>query len=174
MPYSMAVSSWDTVSKKAHPTGQITSYAITGKMDTWQMYLHGPLIRTKERKNASTIPPVYVFATFTNQIYLFENFTTPLTSGQPAQPLQATQKVVGRAEAPSTGHLLYRQTSNGNKEEMGLLVAEGQPFFLSNIDTWPPHEVNLGGVQFLPMQAPNHGPANCTKIFPKDWHERMG
>jgi len=174
MPYSMAVSSWDSVSKKAHPTGKITSYAITGKVDTWQMYLHGPLIRTKKRQDAFAIPPVYVFATFTNQIYLFENFTVPVASGQPAQPLQATQKVVGRAEAPSTGHILYRQTSNGNNEEMGLLVAEGQPFLLSNIDTIPPHEVNLGGVEFLPMRAPDNGPANCTKIFPKDWHKRRG
>merc|ERR1719367_104723 len=74
MPYYMAVSSWDNVTKTAHPTGQITSYAITGKKDTWQMYLHGPLIRNKKRRTAFAIPPVYVFATFTNQIYLFENF----------------------------------------------------------------------------------------------------
>jgi len=174
MPYSMAVSSWDNVSKKTHATGQITSYAITGKADTWQMYLHGPLIRRKKRGNALAMPSVYVFATFTNQIYLFENFTMPVTSGQPAQPLQATQKVVGRAEAPSTGHMLHQQTSDGSNEEMGLLVAEGQPFYLSNIDTIPPHEVNLGGVQFLPVSAPGHGPANCTKIFPTDWHRRKG
>jgi len=35
MPYSMSVSSWDNVTKKARLTGQITSYAITGKADTW-------------------------------------------------------------------------------------------------------------------------------------------
>merc|ERR1719277_942732 len=110
------------------------------------MYLHGPHIHERERTSEDTMPPVYVFATFTNQVYRFENFSAPAVVQGKQQPLDVTQKVVGHALAPSTGYVIE---DTEDKRVKGILIAEGQPFWMSNIDSFPPHEVYKGGVEYL-------------------------
>jgi len=159
-PYKLDVSSWGHSQYVQNPFGHINSYTIKGQQNTWQMYLHGPHIRASERSAPRSMPSVYVFATFTNKIFKFENFTAPVNDGRP-RALQATQKLVGHALAPSTGFVM-EDMYRGIK---GLLVAEGQPFWFSNFffGSGFPKEIYKGGVQFLPT-----GPVekNCTQIFP--------
>eukprot|EP00929_Paragymnodinium_shiwhaense_P002130 TRINITY_DN10232_c0_g1_i1.p1 TRINITY_DN10232_c0_g1~~TRINITY_DN10232_c0_g1_i1.p1 ORF type:complete len:414 (+),score=71.66 TRINITY_DN10232_c0_g1_i1:373-1614(+) len=128
-------------------------------MQNWQMYLHGPHIRARDRAEGDlTVPPLYVFGTFVDKIYRFENFSLPNTEvGKPPQPITAIQKVVGHVLAPSTG---FAVEDTETKKLKGLLVAEGQPFFVDM--HMPPKEAYLGGVQYLPM---GHK-ANCSQLFP--------
>lgn len=141
------------------------------------MYLHGPHIHERERKDSEDLPPMYVFATFMNKIYRFENFTRPRRAADGSYlPLQAVQKVVGHALAPSTGYILEEQSDeNGNELPRGMLVAEGQPFWLSNADTMPPKEIYKGGVQWLPTAVPASSSSQtpCTEIFPTNPVHRM-
>jgi len=56
-----------------------------------------------------------------------------------------------------------------------MLVAEGQPFWVSNLD--PPKEVYKGGVQWLPRDLPPAADKppyeNCTQIFPTQAVHKM-
>jgi len=178
LPYFMNVSTWDGKANKSSQIGRITSYAISGKIDSWQMYLHGPHLHKRERSDPEGLPPLYVFATFTNKIYRFENFTRPRpVSDGPPTPIRAVQKVVGHALAPSTGFILGDDEDESVKLPRGMLVAEGQPFWLSNMDTLPPKEVYKGGVQWLPARLPSDSQTapytNCTEIFPTQAVHRM-
>jgi len=167
----MNVSQWDNLTKTSRKHAQIMSYAITGQKETWEMYLHGPHIQLSERTFQDAMPPVYIFATFTNQVYRFENFSAPSVVGGVQQPLQATQKVVGHALAPSTGYVIEHPDS---KKVTGMLIAEGQPFLMSNIDTMPPHELYLGGVEYLQNDG-GSAKGNCTQIFPtRGLHAMLG
>eukprot|EP00413_Alexandrium_margalefii_P012593 CAMPEP_0204528484 /NCGR_PEP_ID=MMETSP0661-20131031/9556_1 /ASSEMBLY_ACC=CAM_ASM_000606 /TAXON_ID=109239 /ORGANISM="Alexandrium margalefi, Strain AMGDE01CS-322" /LENGTH=502 /DNA_ID=CAMNT_0051534465 /DNA_START=58 /DNA_END=1566 /DNA_ORIENTATION=- len=176
LPYSMDFHDFDNTSGTSSHVGQITSYAIKGRKDTWEMYLHGPHIHERERANEEDLPPMYVFATFMNKIYRFENFTRPrLAADGTPEPLRAVQKVVGHVLAPSTGYVLE---SDEDMRPRGLLVAEGQPFWFSNVDTMPPKEIYKGGVEYLPRhpyRAPDApAPAeNCTQLFPVSPVQKM-
>lgn len=129
------------------------------------MYLHGPHIHERERTDPEAMPPVYVFATFTNQVYRFEGFSKPAVSEGTPMPLNATQKVVGHALAPSTGYVIEDSVT---KRIKGLLIAEGQPFWLSNINSLPPHEIYKGGVQYLEANE-----SKCEQIFPSTPFHRL-
>merc|ERR1719356_209755 len=119
------------------------------------MYLHGPLLRVRERQSPKSIPPLYTHATWTNKIYRFDFLSEP----QPGKDLSARRKLVGWADAPSTSFPI--ESPDGTLK--GLLVAEGQPFFLSIFGGLkPPFEMGTGGVSFLP----NEVDAKCDKIFP--------
>lgn len=156
-PYIMNMSKWDVTNKKAVPMGHMNSWIILGKNETWEMYLHGPHIhKSKGAKNPEALPDTYVFATFTNQIYKFEDFASP----EPGKPLNATQKMVGHALAPSTGFLVEKPSDHSTK---GLMIAEGQPFWVSNVNKWPT-EVYKGGVEFIHAGHEK----NCTSMFPTD------
>lgn len=170
-PYQMNVSTWDNVTKTHKKTGEMTSYYILGKRDTWQMYLHGPHIHYKERTDPAdtSMPPVYVYATFTDQVYRFENFSE-LASGS-AAPMKATQKIVGHALAPSTGYIIESQDNN---RVQGLLIAEGEPFYAANLSSMHQDEVYAGGVEYL-QSGVQHGVGSvCPQIFPTDSHKSMG
>lgn len=152
--------SWNAETQTEEQIGTVPSYALAGVRNTWEMYLHGPLFRERERDTPTGIPPVYVFATWMNRIYRFENFSQPV----PGQPLRAQQKIVGSALAPSTAWPV--EDADGMLQ--GLLVAEGQPWWLSNV--WPlPHEIYKGGVDFMPVGERQH----CTQIFPESGMHRL-
>mmetsp|Transcript_17694 Transcript_17694/g.38960 ORF Transcript_17694/g.38960 Transcript_17694/m.38960 type:complete len:485 (-) Transcript_17694:355-1809(-) len=154
-PYTLAVSTWDRSSNSSVPLGEMTSYAIAGALDTWQMYLHGPLIRPEERAaNDILIPPMYVHGTWVNKIYKFENFTRGENGA-----MKATQKVVGHALAPSTG---WAVTDPATQKVKGMLVAEGQPFWFANEAGAPPLSLYKGGVTFLGPKEED----KCSQIFP--------
>lgn len=160
-PYVLNLTYWDATHAKPVPIGHMNSWFILGKNDTWQMYLHGPKIHANAQKS-DTLPDTYVFATWTNQIYKFENFSLP----QAGQPLKATQKMVGYADAPSTGFLIEREI---DKSLAGVMVAEGQPFYVSVLNRSA--EVSLGGVEFFSSNREK----NCTSLFPLDsFHKKMG
>ncbi|CAE8625955.1 unnamed protein product [Polarella glacialis] len=136
------------------------AYAIVGQQETWQMYLHGPMMRESERTSPGQIPPVYVSGTWVNKIYRFDNFSMP----GPGEPLYATQKMVGHALAPSTTWPVEDESG----KLKGLLVAEGQPWWVNNV---PPAEIYKGGVEFLPADKD----AKCSQIFPQGGlHEFFG
>lgn len=154
----MNVSRWDANASTSNLSGHITSYAISGNQSTWQNQLHGPHFYVGERSSPEEIPPVYVFATFTNAVYKFENFSLPTGKGAEATPIQATQKLVAHALAPSTGFIVEGDEDDG-KDFKGLLIAEGQPFLFSNMI---PEEIYKGGVEFI-----NEGHTkNCSTVFP--------
>lgn len=164
-PYALNVSTWNATSKVAQPAGEITSYAILGGKDTWQMYLHGPNIQAVERASVDDIPPIYVYATFTNQVYRFENFDRFPSVGQKPTPLKATQKMVGHAYAPSTGWVV-RDAQN---KIGGIMVAEGQPFGFDM--HMPSRELSLGGVEYVR----NGHTKNCSTVFPLEGvHKHTG
>merc|ERR1740129_1063777 len=141
--YQMNLSRFDDSAKKNNLVGTVPSYAITGKNDTWQMYLHGPLMRPNERASTTSIPPLFTHATWTNKIYRFEFMADP----KPGENLLAKQKLVGWADAPSTSYPI--EGANGSLE--GLMVAEGQPFWLSVYGGFKvPMEIGKGGVNVLP------------------------
>lgn len=155
----LQVKAWDRKANREHRIGSTSAFAIVGKKDTWQMYLHGPLFRVRERASPLAVPPVYVFATWMNKIYRFENFSTPVKG----QPMTAVQKVVGHALAPSTAWPV--EDAEGRLE--GLLVAEGQPWWFSNLPM--PREIYKGGVDFLPVNRKE----SCSQIFPTDMVHRI-
>jgi hypothetical protein len=139
----------------------MSAYAIAGQYDTWQMYLHGPHFRPSEREGKG-VPPVYVFGTWVNKVYKFENISTSAGG-----PMEATLKVVGHALAPSTGWPVEDKGGRVN----GLLVAEGQPFWIANDPHAPAMSLYKGGVSFIPAAR-----ANCTQIFPdsSSIHKQFG
>jgi len=156
--YPLNVSNWDKESATSSLVGTLTSYAILGAQDTWQMYLHGPHFRPSERDEPEGIPPVYVFGTFVNKVYRFDNFS-PHAVGD--STVEASLKFVGHTMAPSTGFPINDATTGRIK---GLLVAEGEPFFVS------PGEIWSGGVQ---MMHRGHE-TNCTTLFPTGLAELTG
>jgi hypothetical protein len=159
--YELRVARWDPAAKVSVAAGRMSSYAIAGQNDTWQMYLHGPHFRASEQQGKE-IPPVYVFGTWVNKVYKFEDISSS-TGGS----LDATLKVVGHALAPSTGWPV--EDKSGRVK--GLLVAEGQPFWIANDPHAPPMSLYKGGVSFLPAAR-----ENCTQIFPDSatFHKRFG
>jgi len=153
-PYNLTISKWHESNKTYSKVGIIESHAIVGEQDTWQMYLHGPRIRESERQPGHVVPPLYVQATFTNKVYKFEN----ITRLGPGEPLQAIQKMVGNTVAPSTSYPI-EDTATGKVK--GLLVAEGNPFWV-NSPLDPKHmDVFKGGIDYLDKE-------NCTRIFPSE------
>lgn len=160
-PLTLDVRTWDHATSTSALVGNVTSYFINGGMNTWQMYLHGPAFHTEARPTPDSIPPVYVFGTFTNQIYRFDNFSLPAqTDVKHPKPITATQKLVGKALAPSTGFII---DDKKNHKINGLLVAEGQPFWVSNM-TGHVQELYKGGVEYLHTGHKD----NCTTVFPID------
>lgn len=160
-PLTLDFNDWDAKAKKSSFSGNVTSYYILGKNETWEMYLHGPAFHLKERSSLLSIPDVYVFGTFSNQIYRFENISLPANQakGEPVRPLKATQKMVGTALAPSTGYLVQ----DTEQAIRGMFIAEGQPFWMSNLSRpGQTKELYKGGVQYL---HDGHT-RNCSSIFP--------
>jgi len=153
-PYNLTISKWDETALNYTLLGNIMSHAIVGEADTWQMYLHGPRVREKERQPGDFVPPLYVQATFNNMIYRFENITRDDQGG----PLTATQKMVGNAVAPSTSYPIEDAETGRVK---GLLVAEGNPFWINSM-LHPTHmDIFKGGVDYLDDK-------NCTRVFPTE------
>ena len=108
-------------------------------------------LRPTESVAGDFVAPFYVSATFTNKIYKFENITK-LENGT----VRATQKMVGNAVAPST---VYPIEDTHSGKVQGLLVAEGNPFWV-NSPMHPSHmQVFKGGVTYLDKD-------NCTDMFP--------
>jgi len=150
-PYNLTISKWNNDTKQYTQIGIIESHALAGAKDTWQMYLHGPKMRPTEATDNDFVPPFYVQATFTNKVYKFEN-VTQADDGT----VHATQKMVGNAVAPST---VYPIEDTETRKIKGLLIAEGNPFWV-NSPLHPKHmQVFKGGVTYLDHH-------NCTDIFP--------
>lgn len=99
-------------------------------------------------------PPFYVQATWTNQMYRFDNVQKEFGRGK---PITAHQKVVANAIAPSTAYPI-EDTFGVLK---GLLVAEGQPFLVSSPLNHNHTEFNFGGVDYI-----NDDKEDCHKVFP--------
>lgn len=158
--HTLQVDRWNPQTQQQEREGQLQSYAIVGKEDTWQMYLHGPMLRPSERTGSTGIPPVYVSGTWVSTIYRFENFSIP--DGN--KTLTATQKVVGHALAPST---TWPVEEKGTGRLKGLLVAEGQPWWLDKAPV--PAEIYKGGVEFLPSGQKK----KCSQIFPETGLHRI-
>ena len=71
---------------------------------------------------------------------------------------QATQKMVGNAVAPSTSYPIEDAETGRVK---GLLVAEGNPFWINSM-LHPTHmDVFKGGIDYLDNK-------NCTRVFPSE------
>jgi len=99
------------------------------------------------------LPPFYVGATLTNQIYRFEN----LRKQGRGRPMHAVQKMVSNAISPST----FQAIEDENGTMTGLLVAEGEPFYI-NAPLNPKHrEFNFGGVEYV-----SDDDDHCKKVFP--------
>lgn len=164
-PHTLQVDRWNPRTQKQQREGQLQSYAIVGQQNTWQMYLHGPMLRPSERTDSTGIPPVYVSGTWVNKIYRFENFSKP--DGNTT--LTATQKVVGHALAPST---TWPVEEKGTGHLKGLLVAEGQPWWMDKVPV--PSEIYKGGVEFLPSGKDLFGQKKkCSQIFPANGLHRL-
>merc|ERR1719201_852986 len=166
-PHTLTVSTWRTgggAELRQKEVGTLTSYALPGQFHTWQLMLHGPKVRHRERVDNTSIPPMYAYGTWTNQMYRWDNFSL-----QANGTLAATQRMVGHALAPSTGFAIEDDASTRMK---GLLVAQGQPFYLSN-DKNASGQMYKGGVSFIPStQDPA---ATCTQLFPADdFHKEFG
>eukprot|EP00440_Ansanella_granifera_P008843 gb/GFBE01009581.1/.p1 GENE.gb/GFBE01009581.1/~~gb/GFBE01009581.1/.p1 ORF type:complete len:491 (+),score=112.99 gb/GFBE01009581.1/:1-1473(+) len=160
-PYQLKVERWDSASEKNLGYGTMESYALGAAPGTWQMYLHGPMLRPSERTTPTSIPPVYVSGTWVSAIYRYENFSLPA----PGKPLTATQKLVGHALSPSTTWPV--EDKHGKLK--GLMVAEGQPWWLDRLPV--PQEVYKGGVEYLPVNDQE----KCNYIFPEEgMHKELG
>jgi hypothetical protein len=155
-PLNLTVLAWDKDAQKYkdEPVGMLEAHALPGTADDWQMYLHGPMIRPhREMEPTADVPPFYVSATWMNELYRFENIQR---QGR-GQPIKATQKRVAKVVAPSTSFPI--EDSAGNLT--GMLVAEGQPFFLNEPFTPEHRELNFGGVEYVGDNSDT-----CTKVFP--------
>lgn len=151
---NLDVLKWDKVAKNYTSEGQLEAHALAGTADDWQMYLHGPMIRPmREKAEDEALPPFYVQATWTNQVYRFDNVKKEAGRGQ---PLTASRKVVANAIAPSTAYPIEK-----DGELQGLLVAEGQPFLVSSPLTPSHTEFNFGGVDYI-----NNDVDDCHKLYP--------
>jgi hypothetical protein len=149
---------WDKTTKNYTAAGKLEAHALAGTADDWQMYLHGPMIRPlREKADDEEVPPFYVQATWTNQVYRFDNVKKEAGRGK---PYTAKQKVVAHAIAPSTAYPLEK-----DGELQGLLVAEGQPFLISPDNHGGGHysQWTFGGVDYI-----NDDPEDCHKVFPSE------
>merc|ERR1712194_205856 len=75
-PLNLTVWKWDKATKSygAKPMGQLEAHVAPGSQTDWQMYLHGPMFRPwREMEPDASHPPFYVQATFTNEVYRFDN-----------------------------------------------------------------------------------------------------
>merc|ERR1712137_1500729 len=73
-PHNLTLDKWDNVSRTYSTVGFLESHARVGTDDTWQMYLHGPMIRpSREMEADANVPPFYVSATFNNKVYRFDH-----------------------------------------------------------------------------------------------------
>lgn len=153
-PHILIVNTYDRAKKSVLPTGTITSYALAGTEDTWQMYLHGPLVRERERTDAESIPPIYVQGTWVQKVYRWDSFGKP----QAGKSLQAKQKMVGKTISPSTSFPIEDANSTRVK---GLMVAGGGSFALPSYK---------GGVYFLPADRKSE----CTEVFPISGRKMWG
>jgi len=152
-PRNLTLNKWDNATKKYTTIGVLESHARIGADDTWQMYLHGPMIRpAREIEEGANVPPFYVSATFNNKVYRFDHVKR---QGR-GQPMIAQQKIVGNAVAPSTAWPI--EDSEGNVT--GLLVAEGQPFMLNSPIDKEHTEYWLGGVDYISKEP------KCDLLFP--------
>jgi len=159
---NLTVMKWDKQAKKYEdkPVGFLEAHAIVGTEKDWQMYLHGPMIRPKREQGEFDVPPFYVSATFTNEMYRFEN----LTKQGRGKPMKAVQKMVSNVVAPSTSYAI----EDDDGKMTGMLIAEGQPF-LANSMLHPAHtEFNFGGVEYVSDSDPH-----CDKVFPNK-HDNKG
>jgi len=155
-PLNLTVLKWNSSAKKYqdNPVGQLEAHYLAGGPDDWQMYLHGPMFRPWREQGNFSMPPFYVQATFTNKVYRFEQLKKLGGKGNRGQPMEAVLKVVAHAVAPSTSFPIESKTG----DLKGMLVAEGQPFFM-NAPLDPKHmEFTFGGVDYISD--------NCTQIFP--------
>lgn len=159
---NLTVLKWDKTAKDYTDAGQLEAHALAGTKDDWQMYLHGPMIRPLREQGEDDLPPFYVQATWTNQVYRFDNVKKAPGRGQ---PLQASQKVVANAIAPSTAYPLEKDGTL-----TGLLVAEGQPFLLSSPLTPEHTQLSFGGVDLI-----NDEEEACHTVYPnrEDDHAHM-
>jgi len=155
LPHTLTVSGYDRATKALVPKGTISSYALVGAEDTWQMYLHGPLVRERERVDPGSIPPIYVQGTWVQKVYRFDNFSSP----EKGKPLQARQKMVGHSISPSTSFPIEDSSSTRIK---GLMVAGGGSFL-------QPLTSYKGGVYYLPADRQEQ----CTEVFPIDPFHKM-
>jgi len=161
---NLTVLKWDKTIKNYTDAGQLEAHALAGTADDWQMYLHGPMIRPLREQGEDDLPPFYVQATWTNEVYRFDNVKKASGRGQ---PLKASQKVVAHAVAPSTSFPIEK---DGILQ--GMLVAEGQPFVMSS-PLHPEHmQFSFGGVDYINDDADN----DCHKVFPNEHsgHLRTG
>lgn len=152
--HNLTVMKWNKAAKKYYPepVGQLESHVAIGHADDWQMYLHGPMMRPwREMGTNDSLPPFYVQATWTNEVYRFERLRKEPERGR---PMQGVQKVVAYAVAPSTSFPI--EDSNGTLK--GMLVAEGQPFLVSGLLDPKHRELNFGGVDYISDK--------CDRIFP--------
>lgn len=153
-PHNLTLDKWDNISKTYTKIGLLESHARIGEEDTWQMYLHGPMIRpAREIEEGANVPPFYVSATFNNKVYRFDNVKR---QGR-GQPMIAQQKMVANAVAPSTAWPI--EDSDGHVN--GLLVAEGQPFLMNSIENKSHREFWFGGVDYISKDADT-----CDLLFP--------
>lgn len=150
---NLTVLKWDKTAKDYTEEGKLEAHALAGSADDWQMYLHGPMIRPLREQGDDDLPPFYVQATWTNEVYRFDNVKKAPGRGQ---PLQASQKVVAHAIAPSTSYPIEK-----DGELQGMLVAEGQPFLLSSPLTHEYTQLSFGGVDYI-----NDDAKDCHKLYP--------
>lgn len=155
LPHALTVSSYNPATKALAETGSISSWALAGGEDTWQMYLHGPLVRERERVDTDSIPPIYVQGTWVQKVYRFDNFSKP----ESGKALKAQQKMVGHSISPSTSFPIEDANSTRIK---GLMVAGGGSF----LAVAPSYK---GGVYFLPADRQK----KCTEVFPIDPFHKM-
>jgi len=160
-PYNLTINKWHNDTKTYTQVGLLESHARIGADETWQMYLHGPMIRPeREIEEGANVPPFYVSATFNNKVYRFDHVTR---QGR-GQPMIAQQKMVANAVAPSTAWPIEDADGNVN----GLLVAEGQPFAANAILDRNHTEFWFGGVDYISKEP------KCDLLFPnkqdKDSH----
>lgn len=153
--YNLTLDKWDNATKTYTNVGLLESHARVGAEDTWQMYLHGPMIRpTREIEDDANVPPFYVSATFNNKVYRFDHVKR---QGR-GQPMIAQQKMVANAVAPSTAFPIEDAEGNVN----GLLVAEGQPFAASSLMDKNHTEFWFGGVDYISKEP------KCDLLFPNE------
>jgi len=154
--YNLTIDKWDNTTKQYTNIGLLEAHARVGAEDTWQMYLHGPMIRPPreiEVEEGANVPPFYVSATFNNKVYRFDHVKR---QGR-GEPMIAQQKIVANAVAPSTAFPIEDADGNVN----GLLVAEGQPFAASSLLDKNHTEFWFGGVDYISKDADQ-----CDLLFP--------
>jgi len=157
--HNLTLDKWDNATKTYTTVGILESHARIGADDTWQMYLHGPMIRpAREIERDANVPPFYVSATFNNKVYRFDHVRR---QGR-GQPLIAQQKMVANAVAPSTAWPIEDEDGQVN----GLLVAEGQPFLVNSLLDRTHEELWFGGVDYIAKDNDR-----CELLYPNQKDE---